>query len=66
MSIFLSLSGISLGQYCQKKSCQKWGFGRKDKKGKWPYIGLSIEGGSNLLYTMLVDNSFFPLSCKCF
>ena len=31
MSLFLCL--FSLGQYCWKRSCQKWGVWKKDKKG---------------------------------
>ena len=46
MSLFLCLSNIASGQYCQKKCCQKLEAQKKDIKGRWSYkVGLSIEDG---------------------
>ena len=55
MSLFLCLSGISLGWYCQKKSCQKQGVRKKDKKRGWLYYrGYFLSKGvSNLLPFMV-------------
>ena len=66
MSLFFCLSGISMGQYCQKslsKRCVcvcvcvggRSENQKKYKKGGWPYRGgeVPIEGGdSKLLHTM--------------
>ena len=56
MSLFLSLSCISLGAISSKK-CQKWGFRKKIKKGGGHIRGLSIEGGfkSSARYDIFMD-----------
>ena len=54
MNLFLCLSDVLLVRYAKKKSCQKEGVQKKDKKGDGHIRGgLSIEGEcSNLLQTM--------------
>ena len=56
MSLFLFFRHFT-GATLMEKSCQKWGGGgvRKKYKKRNGHIGggLSIEGGSNLLYTMI-------------
>ena len=55
MSLFLCLSGISLGRYCQKSSAKIGEFGKKIKREGWPYRvvrGLSVEGGFQTFSTL--------------
>ena len=40
MSLFLCLSGISLGRYCRKSLAKSRGFGKKYEKGGWSYRGV--------------------------
>ena len=54
LSLFLCLSCISLGGYCQEIVVKSRGFEKKIKRGDG-YIGrLPNEGGSNLLLTTFV------------
>ena len=58
LSLFLFLSRISLGRYCQNNVVKRGEFGKKDKKeGEgWPYSGGGVvcrRGDSNL-HTMPV------------
>ena len=57
------LSRISLGQYCQKKYCQKWGLEKKDTGGSQPYReGCLKRGISKTLRTIKLDGH---ISGKC-
>ena len=57
MRLFLCLSGVSLGQSCQKRG--EGMFGKKDEKWGWSYrrIVCRMEG-SNLQRTMILRNFF--------
>ena len=48
MSLFLCLSAVSLGQYCQKSLAKSRGFGKNIKRGDGHAGRLSIEEGFKL------------------
>ena len=45
MTLFLCLSGMSLGRYCLKSLAKSEVFGKKIKGGGWSCRGLPTEGG---------------------
>ena len=54
MSLFLCLSAVSLGQYCQKSLAKSGGFGKNIKRGDGHAGRLSIEEGFNFQHTMIL------------
>ena len=54
MSLFLCLSGNSLGDIVEKVLPKEGGFKKRKKKGGGNIGELPKKGGSNLLHTMLL------------
>ena len=53
MTLFLCLSGISMGRYFRKSLAKSKGFRKNIKRGE---MAMNGEGGSNLLHTMIGYN----------
>ena len=59
MSLYLYLSGISLGRYCQKSPAKRGGFGKKIKRVDGHIVGVVYrKGGGGGVQT-------FHILCKC-